>query len=301
MLRAPWRLLAFALVAVSATFIVGWAVFTVAPAGTRASMMSQPSWQGLALSSLVVLIGLLIAHAVVLRWIDRLPWSYVGLGVRQATPGLFGSGFLLGALAIGIPSLVLVALGWLQPIGAPAGSWAAFALRAAVFLLPAALVEELIFRGYPFAVLRDAWGWKAALIVMSAVFGVAHVQNPGADPEAIVAVIIAGFFLGGILIATGSLFAAWMAHFAWNWAMAAFLHTAVSGLRLTAPDYRIIDAGPDWATGGKWGPEGGVGAVVGMLVALGLLYSWWQRRTPLAHNAIVNDMNSNDTVNQHHG
>ena len=97
------------------------------------------------------------------------------------------------------------------------------------------------------------------------------------------------------------LYAAWAAHFAWNWAMAAFLHTAVSGLPFSAPDYRIIDAGPDWATGGKWGPEGGVGAVVGMLVALGFLYARWQRRTPLVHDRITNDMNPNDTVNQHHG
>lgn len=174
--------------------------------------------------------------------------------------------------------------------------WVSFALRVAVLLLPAALVEELVFRGYPFAVLRDAWGWKVALVVTSIAFGVAHVDNPGADLEAIIAVIVAGVFLGSVLVATGSLFAAWMAHFSWNWMMAAVLHTAVSGLPFSAPDYRIIDAGPDWATGGRWGPEGGVGALVGMLVVLGFLYARWQRRA-----ALTNHMISNDTVNQHHG
>lgn len=296
MLRAPWRLLAFALVAVLATFIVGSIVFVVLPAGVRASVANRQSWQALALSSMIVLVALVLAHVVVLRWIDRLPWSYVGLGSRQAMPGLFGSGFLLGALAIGIPSLVLVALGWLEPAAAPIGSWVSFALRVAVLLLPAALVEELVFRGYPFAVLRDAWGWKVALVVTSIAFGVAHVDNPGADLEAIIAVIVAGVFLGSVLVATGSLFAAWMAHFSWNWMMAAVLHTAVSGLPFSAPDYRIIDAGPDWATGGRWGPEGGVGALVGMLVVLGFLYARWQRRA-----ALTNHMISNDTVNQHHG
>ena len=52
-------------------------------------------------------------------------------------------------------------------------------------------------------------------------------------------------------------YAAWAAHFAWNWTMAVVFHVAVSGLPLESPGYRYVDAGPDWATGGSWGPEGG--------------------------------------------
>ena len=66
------------------------------------------------------------------------------------------------------------------------------------------------------------------------------------------------------LYATKSLYAAWMAHFAWNWTMAVVFHTAVSGYPMEAPGYRYVDAGPDWATGGDWGPEGGIPAALGM-------------------------------------
>ena len=43
---------------------------------------------------------------------------------------------------------------------------------------------------------------------------------------------------------------------------------------LARPDYQIVDAGPDWLTGGSWGPEGGAGAGAGMLV--GLTYLYWR-------------------------
>ena len=54
--------------------------------------------------------------------------------------------------------------------------------------------------------------------------------------------------LAVVLIVTKSLYAAWIAHFAWNWVMAVPLHVNVSGLSLGNPDYQVVDAGPDWAT-----------------------------------------------------
>jgi uncharacterized protein len=43
---------------------------------------------------------------------------------------------------------------------------------------------------------------------------------------------------------------------------------------MPAGDYRVIDSGPDWITGGAWGPEGGAGAIVGMLAGV----AWLLRR-----------------------
>jgi hypothetical protein len=70
-----------------------------------------------------------------------------------------------------------------------------------------------------------------------------------------------------------SLYAAWAAHTAWNWVMAVPLHAPVSGLRFEAPDYRTVSAGPEWITGGAWGPEGGFAAVLGMMAGLAYLYT----------------------------
>ena len=135
----------------------------------------------------------------------------------------------------------------------------------AVLLLPAAFAEEIITRGYILTVLRDALNWRWAVAITSVAFGLLHIQNAGANVQSLALVTLAGVFLATIRIVTGSLYATWMAHFAWNWVMAAVFHAPVSGFAFDVPAYRYVDAGPDWATGGMWGPEGGLPAGLAML------------------------------------
>ncbi|HEX7980408.1 MAG TPA: hypothetical protein VF461_17525, partial [Gemmatimonadaceae bacterium] len=90
-----------------------------------------------------------------------------------------------------------------------------------------------------------------------------------------------GVFLAAVRLAFDSLYAAWAAHAAWNWIMAVPFHASVSGLAFDAPDYRMVSSGPAWATGGAWGPEGGVAAAVGMLAGLFYLYRARLRREEL--------------------
>jgi uncharacterized protein len=224
-------------------------------------------------------LALLLVHLVMLRVFEHgAPFSFVGLGRSNASPALLSGGFLIGMLAIGVPSAILLLIRQLEIVPAPAGSWWDAAARATLYLLPAAFVEELFLRGYIFRVLREAVGWKWTLIGTSITFGLLHLNNPGAGPESTFLVIIAGFFLGTIVLVTNSLYAAWMAHFAWNWTMAVLMHTAVSGIGVVTSDYQVIDNGPDWLTGGAWGPEGGFAAGASMLVCTLLLYTRYLKR-----------------------
>jgi CAAX protease family protein len=151
------------------------------------------------------------------------------------------------------------------------GRWETGVAAIAMVLVPAAFAEELMLRGYPLAVLREALGWPGAIVITSVVFGVLHAFNPNVAVTAIVIVTIAGIFLGAVVYHTRSLWAATAAHFAWNVTLAVILHAALSGQEMPAGDYRVIDSGPDWITGGAWGPEGGAGAIAGMLAAVVLL------------------------------
>lgn len=266
-LRAPWRVLLF----LAATYLCGvLAAIVVAPViaflfSAIHLRVTSDGW--------VIVAALLAAHYIMLRVVDRRPWKDVALDSAAARPVLLARGFLFGMLAIAVPILLLVAVGWLHRSPGPASSWASAAVRVSIFLLPAALYEELATRGYLFATLRDALDARWALVITSVGFGLLHLRNPGTSVESIALVILAGFFLGGILLLTRSLYAAWMAHFAWNWTMAVLFHTAVSGIPLESPDYRYVDAGPDWATGGVWGPEGGAAGGLGMLGGLVYLYA----------------------------
>lgn len=247
-------------------------VFGEATLGKGAFESQGIKFQWLSLASV------LIATYVMLRRVEKLPWSTVALDKSAASPRALLTGAAFGALPIAIASLLLIAVQQLRIEPAPDGSWWAATGAATWVLLPAGFFEELFMRGYAFSVLRRAAGWKLALIVTSVIFGLLHGWNPGADAESILAVIVAGFLLGAIFLATRSLYAAGAAHFAWNWTMAGALHTPVSGLPLPAPDYRVVDAGPDWLTGGPWGPEGGLAAVAAMFAVLFYLYGRHLRR-----------------------
>lgn len=224
------------------------------------------------------LVSVVAATWVMLRKVDRMPWSEAGLDRAAAAPPLVIKGVVLGGVTIGVASLFLLTIHMLRIDATAPGSWWGEAGRSTILLLPAAFFEELFIRGYVFALLRRAAGWRMALIVTSIVFGLLHLANPGADSESILAVIVAGFFLGGILLVTRSLYAAGAAHFAWNWVMAGGLHIAVSGMPPHDPDYRVVETGPDWLTGGPWGPEGGAAAVAAMFVVFFYLYGRNRRR-----------------------
>jgi membrane protease YdiL (CAAX protease family) len=229
--------------------------------------------QRIRIDEILVLAAALGATALMLRWVERRPWSDVGLGAGAARPPLFGIGWVLGFVAIGASCAVLLLVGWLRIAPADPGSSLGAAARLTVFLLPAALSEEVLCRGYLLTVLRDRMGVRAAVGATSAVFGALHVTNPGWTVASLAVVAMAGVFLAVVRLAYDSLYAAWAAHLAWNWVMAVPLHAPVSGLRLEAPDYRTVSAGPQWLTGGAWGPEGGLAAVLGMLGCLTFLYA----------------------------
>lgn len=281
-LHAPWRILLFLVVTVLCYWLVAIALDPLFTAINR--LVGEDIG-----SPLAPTLALLMSHAVMLRWLDRRGWSYVGLGAAAARPNVLARGWLLGAITILIPSLALIAIGWLAVRPSMQGSWWLAAAQVSLILVPAAFSEELFSRGYLFAVLREWIGWPITLALTSIGFGLLHLGNPGADVRSVMMVILAGIFLGAVLIATKSLYAAWMAHWAWNWIMAVPLHVAVSGLPLARPDYQVVDAGPDWITGGTWGPEGGAGGALGMLSGLAFLY-WRSRRS----GAIQTNMSRDD-------
>jgi len=265
-LRAPWRIALFILTVLAVAMAANLIVFLV---GETLSAWTSDS---LIIQGWASVIALLAAHAVCLRRVDKLPWAAAGLHKDAARPGLLAWSTLLGAAAIAVPSLLIASVGWLRFQPDSPGNSLAEAARALLFLAPFAFSEELMMRGYVLTVLRQALGWRLALALTSIVFGLLHIPNPGSNPGNIAMVILAGVLLGGIVILTGSLYAATAAHLAWNWVMAGVLHVPVSGLGVATPDYRLVDSGPDWITGGAWGPEGGVGAALGMSAGLAYLY-----------------------------
>ena len=265
----PWRILMFLLLVVACVLVT---TITLRPFVGPLHQITGIGGTGAAYTATV---ALLLAHWMTFQSYDRRPWSFVGLGKSDAAARTLAAGTALGAIPIGIASLILLGIGFMAVQDTPPGSWIASAVKVLIILLPAALYEELLMRGYAFATLREWLGAPAAITLTSVAFGLLHAANPGDSYTPLVVVTLAGAYLAIILLATRSLWAAWLAHAAWNFVQAAVLHVPVSGLAMARPNYEMVETGPDWLTGGEWGPEGGVMAAAMIVAATGVLY--WRR------------------------
>ena len=209
--------------------------------------------------------AMLIATALVVRWFHESWRDTTRLSVDAAGRWPLFGGLAAGWFAILIPAGLLIGVGALRIVPAEAGSWWEGAGLALAILAPAALTEELALRGYAFTLIRRAWGTVAAVSWSAMLFGVLHLLNPGVTVQSVAVVALAGVFLAIVRLAFDSLWAAWLAHLAFNFVQLAVLHTAVSGFAIPQPHYRTISAGPAWLTGGEWGPEAGAAATIGMV------------------------------------
>ena len=123
--------------------------------------------------------------------------------------------------------------------------------------------EEILFRGI---VLRQLEAWLGswiALALSSALFGGLHIMNPGATWFSSVAIAVeAGILLGAAYLLTRRLWLAIGIHAAWNFTQGWVFSVPVSGGE--APLGLLITRrlGPDLLTGGDFGLEASVVAMV---------------------------------------
>jgi hypothetical protein len=184
--------------------------------------------------------------AITLRW-------------RPARPRDMARGFALGAIpaaATMVLALPLARAAW-RGDGHGVVEWAGSVGWLLVYLAPAALAEELIFRGVPLVLLAAAFGRGAAVVGLAVVFAIAHGLNPEVSPLALGNVALAGVMLGAVFFLPGGIWTATGAHIGWNATLAA-LAAPVSGVPLPVEGIDYLPGGPPWLTGGGFGPEGGL-------------------------------------------
>lgn len=217
------------------------------------------------------LIGIRVLHlsAADLRWA---PLSRAGKG--------FGLGVLVGVLPAAAAILFSLPLGHAQFVGDTGGP--ALYLKqvglTALILAPAALVEEMIFRGVGQVVLAKAFGRLPALLALSVLFALAHILNPNHTALGLTNIALAGVFLGIAFYAPGGIWTAWGAHLGWNATLAA-LDAPVSGLPFQIPWIDYLPGGPVWLTGGSFGPEGGLLASVAIAAMTVVIWKWTRKET----------------------
>lgn len=198
----------------------------------------------------------MLAYILFVRWIERRPVAELGarnwygeLGVGVAL------GFALFTLVIGI----IAALGGYRIVGTNAPD---VLLPALAIAITSGVVEEILFRGLFFRLVERLAGSWAALILSAALFGLAHIANPGATWFSSAAIALeAGVMLAALYMVTRRLWAAIGLHAAWNLTQGGIYGVAVSGFDMGGL-LRPRIAGPDLLTGGAFGAEASLPAVL---------------------------------------
>ena len=154
-------------------------------------------------------------------------------------------------------------------------------------LAVAALAEEVAFRGYSYRRLIETTGPVAATILMSLLFGVGHMLNPGATWASTLVTILAGVLLSVAWLRTHGLWLGWGLHFAWNASMGILFGLPISGLNDFSSIVQTRAVGPLWLTGGDYGPEGAGFTVIVLLIGIAILvretrdYAWHYTYVPI--------------------
>jgi membrane protease YdiL (CAAX protease family) len=205
----------------------------------------------------IAILSLLVAYWLFCRFVERGPMVLFA-GPKRARELLAGvaAGAALFALAVGIVTLFggyhIAGPGALYTMWDPLTD-----------SIVAGFVEELLFRGILFRYLEKTAGSWIALALTSALFGAAHLANPNASLTAAAAIMIeAGILLGAIYMLTRRLWAAIGLHAAWNFTQGWVFGLPVSGTGGGAGMVRGVLAGPDWLTGGAFGLEASLPAVI---------------------------------------
>lgn len=248
------------------------AVSVVAVAGSAS--VGAAHWNvplTLLLGGATALLSLLTYAWVVRRTERRAP---VEVAVKGAGAAL-GRGTLIGfgMFAAVIANIAILGGYWVDGWGSVSGALALLGVTAA-----AAVTEELIFRGILFRIVEERIGTWLALALTGLLFGGSHLFNPHATGWGALAIAVeAGGMLGAAYVATRTLWVPIGLHFAWNFAEGGIFGTGVSGTDSPQGLLHGVLSGPTALSGGEFGPEASLCALLaGVVVAT--LFLWLAHR-----------------------
>ena len=203
-----------------------------------------------------------VAYVAASKWIERR--SPTELAADRALPeGIAGIalGFVLFSAVMGI--LWATGVYHLEGRGTADQLAKGFVLAAL-----AGVLEEILFRGLLFRLSAKIFGTWGALLLTAALFGAAHATNPGATVSSSLAIALeAGILLGATYAATTRLWLPIGAHIGWNFTEGSLFGMSVSGGTANSGIIRGTLSGSQILTGGQFGPEASIVAVLVCLVA----------------------------------
>jgi uncharacterized protein len=183
-------------------------------------------------------------------------------------------GLLIGAALMISPVLILTIFGYIN-WQVDMFSYSTIASGFTICLL-VAMAEELLFRGFMFQRLIQAFGKYPAQLIVAGLFLLTHINNPGmtgiVKTFASINIFMASILFGIAYIKTHSLAMPLGLHFMANFMQGTVLGFGVSGGKEPSLLKPIFNNAPIWISGGDFGIEASILGLFFVILMTVLLY-----------------------------
>lgn len=137
-----------------------------------------------------------------------------------------------------------------------------------------AILEEVLIRGIIFRIAEEKLGSVIAIIISCVIFAGLHLVNPHVTAVSILCIIAVGVLLAAAYMYYKSLWVPIAIHFAWNFSQNGIFGAITSGNEKTSSLLTSKISGPEILTGGGFGPEGSIQAVLLCTISAAIIL--WQ-------------------------
>ena len=214
-----------------------------------------------------------VATVVTIAVMERGRWSIGVLVPPQLAARDLFFGLLFAGILIGFADLIVLASTSLRHARGSGFPWS----ELWIVFAPAAIHEEVVFRGYLFQRIR-VWNRGAAIGASSIVFAGLHGSYRGIVALAVINLLLAGVLL---CLAYERYTRLWFPigiHLGWNVLSGPVLGYAVSGFESPGSVLRLAGSAPGWVSGGEFGIEGSVIATLVEAIGITVLFLSREKR-----------------------
>lgn len=258
-LRAGWRILVFFLL----LFYPLWQITLLL-------------WSQLLVRYLIFFCLTLALSFLLARYLDKRPIATIGFMFHSRWLKEYLLGVLIGLVLVSILFIFELGMGYVEV----KLNNITLSLLKNIFIFSLVITifqsafEELAFRGYMFQNLIEGTNTIIATVALSALFGIGHLMNPNSSWVAAINLAAFGVLHAFCYICTKSLWLPSGLHFSWNFFMGKIYSLPVSGTQSSNTILLLERKGPTWFTGGNFGPEAGIPALILLITTCFFIYYW---------------------------
>lgn len=246
--------------------VLGAVLIIVAMSVVMAPVEALPKSARVLWPSLLAAALMVMAYQFYERRIEHRAGNEFGF---KGAPLEFGIGLIGGATLVASVFAVLAALKVFDfqhrnPVSV-------LALTTLSEMVLVAFFEEIVVRGILLKSLQQSLGNLGAVVASALLFGVAHLPNDGATWLSTLNVALAGIMFGSAFIATERLWLCIALHIGWNFTASYVFSATVSGHESQGGLFVGRLSGSDLMTGGDFGIEGSVVALITLFTGIALI------------------------------